>query len=181
LEEGNDIIKDRNVKGGLASPNIMGGYGRDDFYSYYRKNGGTLNRDPFARILRECNKALMEELMVGAEDYTLPCGLGRISFRKRKNKAYVSNGGIKSTALIDWKKTMELWQSDPQAKRNKVLLRYTNMNTARYSFRIAMFNRLFKNKEYFAFRFKRGFKRKFSERINTYNLPKIEVEITKTI
>jgi len=169
------------LKGGLSSPKICGGYGKDDFYKYYRANGGTLKRDPFARILRECNKALVEELIEYAEDYTLPYGIGRISFRKRKNKAYVSKNGIRSTALPDWKSTMQLWEDNPHAKRNKILIRYTNMTTARYSFRISMFNRLFKNREYFAFRFKRSFKRKFSERIKSYSKPKIEVEVTKTI
>ena len=176
-----DIIKERNIKGGKASPLIKGGYGKADYYKFYRANGGTLNRDPFARILRECNLALVTELIEYAEDFTLPHKIGRISFRKRKNKAYISKGGIKSTALIDWKKTMELWQENDQARRNKVLIKYSNMSTGRYSFRIAMFNRNFKNKEYFAFRFKRSFKRKFAKRINTYNKPKIEAQVTKTI
>jgi len=176
-----DIIKDRNIRGGKASPNIKGGYGKADFYKYYRANGGTLNRDPFACIIRACNAALVEELIEYAEDYTLPYSLGRISFRKRKNKAYISKDGIKSTALVDWKKTMELWATNPQAKRTKVRIKYSNMATGRYSFRISMFKRLFKNKEYFAFRFKRGLKRKFAARINSYEKPKIEAEITKTI
>lgn len=175
------LITERNKKGGLASPNIKGGFGKMDFYRYYKENGGTLERDPFARILRECNEALVAELLEYAEDYTLPFGMGRISFRKRKNKAFVGKNGIRSTALVDWKKTMELWEENPQAKRNKILIRYSNMETGRYSFRIAMFARGFKNKEFFAFRFKRSFKRKFADRIKTYNKPKIEVEITKTI
>jgi len=176
-----NLIKERNRKGGYASPKIKGGYGKDDFYRHYRSKGGTLKRDPFARILRECNKAIVDELMESAEDYTLPHGIGRISFRKRKNKAFVSKDGIRSTALVDWKKTMQLWEENAHAKRNKILVRYTNMETGRYSFRIAMFNRLFKNKEYFAFRFKRSLKRTFAKRIKTYNKPKIEVEVTKTI
>lgn len=173
------ITERRNKKGGYASPVIKGGYGKSDYYKHYRHNGGTLLRDPYARVLRAVNKALVEELIEGANDYTLPFGLGRISFRKRKNKAFITVNGIRSTTMVNWKDTMALWEDNPQAKRNKILLRYTNLSTGRYSFRIKMFTRRFANKDYFAFRFKRSFKRSFSDRINTYNKPKIEAQITK--
>lgn len=175
------LIEDRNRKGGLASPNIKAKFGTKDFFRYYRKNKGTLERDPFAVVLRECNKALMEEVLENAEEYTLPYGIGRISFRKRKNRAIVNGTKIYSTALVDWKKTMAMWEENPLAHRNKIKIRYNNMHTGRYSFRIAMFRRDFKNKEYFAFRFKRGLKRAFASRIKTYNKDKIEAQIAKTI
>ena len=173
------ITERRNKRGGYASPKIKGGFGNKDYYKYYRQNGGSLLRDPYARILKAVNKALVEELIDGANDYTLPFGLGKISFRKRKNKAFITKNGVRATTLVNWKATMELWEENPQAKRNKILLRYTNLSTGRYSFRIKMYTRRFKNKDYFAFRFKRSFKRDFATRINTYNKPKIEAQITK--
>jgi len=178
-----DIIRERNVAGGSAKPKIMVSYGVDQYYKYYRSNKGTLDKGSFAAIMRECNKIVMEEVLENAEEYTLPHGIGRISFRKRKNKAFVSpkGGAIRTNALVDWKKTMELWQGSAHAKRNKILIRYNNMHTGRYSMRISMFARKINNKEYFAFQYKRGFKRKFAERIFTYNKDKIEVQITKTI
>jgi hypothetical protein len=176
-----DFIKARNLKGGYASPKVKGGKGKDDFYKHYKKKGGGLSKDPFARIMRQTNKAVVEELMMFGEDYTLPHGIGRIVFRKRKNQAFMKDGKIVSNQLIDWKASMALWQENPQAKRNKILLKFSSLETGRYSFRIAMFGRKFNNKEYFAFSYKRSFKRAFAKRIKDYSLPKLEVEITKTI
>lgn len=175
------LIADRNIRGGKASPNIKTNYGTKDYYSFYKGEKGTLERSPFAAILRKCNKAVVEEVIENAEEYTLPHGIGKISFRKRKNKASVSGGKIFSTALVDWKKTMKLWEESPIARRNKIMVRYDNMHTGRYSFRISMFKRAFENKDYFAFRYKRSLKRAFAERILTYNKQKIEAQIAKTI
>jgi len=174
-------LKERNLKGGYARPKIVANYGTNDYFKYYKKQKGRLERTPFAAILRDCNKALVEEILKEAEEFTLPCNMGRISFRKRKNKAYLSKEGIRSNALVDWKATMELWQRDLNAHRNKIMVKYNNMHTGRYSFRISLFNRTFINKEFFAFRFKRSFKRAFAKRIMTYNENKIEAQIVKTI
>lgn len=171
------LVHRRNVKGGHASPRIKGGYSTKDYYRHYRSKGGKLHSDVYARVLREANKALTEILIDGAHDYTLPHGMGRISFRKRKNKAYITRGKVRATTLVDWKATMELWEDNPQAKRNKILIRYSNLKTGRYSFRIKMLSRRFKNNSWFAFRFKRSFKRDFAKRINTYNKPKIDAII----
>lgn len=176
-----DIIEQRNLRGGKASPLIKGGYGKDDYYKHYRKNGGTLDKALFSRIIRECNLAVVEELLENAESFVLPYGIGTIAFRKRKNKAFITKDGIRTNSLVDWKSTMALWQDNAQAKRTKVLVKYSNLKTGRYSFRIRMFGRTFKNKSFFAFRFKRSFKRGLATRINTYNKPKLEAEITKTI
>jgi len=177
------LTNKRNIAGGSAKPKIMINFGVDQYYKYYKRNKGALDKGSFAAIMRECNKIVMEEVLEDAEEYTLPHGMGRISFRKRKNKAFISpkGGAIRTNALVDWKKTMELWEESNHAKRNKILIRYNNMHTGRYSMRISMFTRKIPNKEYFAFQYKRGFKRKFAERIFTYNKDKIEVQITKTI
>lgn len=176
-----NLTRARNIKGGKASSKIKVKFGTSHYYNYYKKHKGVLERDPFLQILRECNKVIIEEVLESAEEYALPFGLGKISFRKRKNKARVVDGKVFSNALTDWKKTMELWESNPQAHRNRIKVKYTNMHTGRYSFRMAIMGRKFKNKEYFAFRFKRDFKRMFAKRIFTYNKPKIEAQITKTI
>lgn len=176
-----DITHSRNVKGGLASPTLKAGYKTYDYFKFYRKNKGSLDKSDFSAVLRECNKAVVEEITETAEEYVLPAGMGKVSFRKRKNKVVMTETGIKSNALVDWKKTMDLWESDPLAKRNKILVRYTNMHTGRYSIRITIFSRKFFNREYFAFRFKRSFKRALAKRILTYNKNKIEVQIAKTI
>jgi hypothetical protein len=180
MEESN-FIEERNLKGGLASPNVKGGYGVKDYYKFYKQGGGMLSIKDYRRIMRNANAAVVDEVQMFAEDYTLPAGIGRIVFRKRKNKIYMVDGKPKSTAQIDWKSTGELWMTNTAARAAKILKRYTGLTTGRYTFRIAMHARRFKNSEYFAFIYKRSFKRKFATRINSYHLPKIEVEIAKTI
>ncbi len=175
------IIADRNKRGGQASPNIMGGYGTPDYYRFYKKNGGALDKSAFSRILRASNAALVEEMLESAEQYSLPYGLGQIVFRKRKNKAFMTDKGLKSNSPVNWKETMELWEKDSHAHRNKIRVKYSNMHTGRYSFKIRCFGRKFKNKEYFMMTFKRSLKRAFADRINTYNKPKIDAYINKNI
>lgn len=175
------ITSDRNRRGGLASPKIVGGYSNSDYYRFYRENGGTLNKASFSRILRSVNKALVEEVLDNAESVTFPYGMGSISFRKRKNKAFMTKDGLRVSSPVDWKKTINLWENDSQAHRNKIRIRYSNMHTARYSFKIKCFRRKFENKEYFGMVFKRSLKRAFAERINTYEKPKIDAYINKNI
>jgi len=175
------ITDDRNKRGGYASPKIMGGYGVPDYYRFYKMNGGAVERGAFSRILKGVNKAMVEEIVDTAEGFTLPYGMGRIEFRKRKNKAFMTTEGLRSNSAVDWKKTMDLWEVDTRAHRNRVKVKYTNMHTARYSFRIKCFDRKFENREYFKMTFKRSLKRSFADRINTYNKPKIDAYITKKI
>ncbi len=175
------IIDKRNRRGGLASPKVKGGYGMRDFYKFYCESGGTLSYSKYSTIMRQANTCLTEELLKNAEDYILPHGIGTVSFRKRKNKTYVSKGNILTTAQPDWTKTLKLWEENSQAKRNKILVRYTNVHTGRYSFRVKLFARKFKNKEYFAFKYNRSFKRRFAERIFDYSKANIETQIEKNI
>ena len=135
------ISSDRNKRGGLASPKIVGGYHNNDYYKFYRKNGGTLDKVSFSRILRKVNKALVEEVLESAESFTLPYGMGSISFRKRKNKAFMTKDGLRVSSPVDWKKTIDLWEKDSHAHRNKIRIRYSNMHTGRYSFKIKCFRR----------------------------------------
>ncbi len=175
------LINDRNIKGGKASVKLQTNFGIRDYYKYYRQHKGSLLRDSYAQIIRECNNVVVEEVLENAEEFTLPGGIGRISFRKRKTRSKAVSGKVYTSALVDWKKTMLLWEDDLIARRNKITIKYNNMHTGRYSFRVAMFKRTFKNNEYFAFRFKRSFKRKFAKRVFTYNKPKIEMQISKQI
>lgn len=175
------IITERNIKGGSASPKVMGGYGTPHYFRFYKRNGGALDKSAFSRILRAANQAIVEECIETAEPFTLPYGMGKIDFRKRKNKAFMTPTGLKSNSPVDWKKTMELWESDPLARRNKIRVKYSNMHTGRYSFKIRCFDRKFENREYFMMTFKRSLKRAFADRINTYNKPKIDAFIQKNI
>ena len=91
----------------------------------------------------------------------------------------MKDGKVRSTAAINWKDTMELWENDPRAAANKILIRHKNLSTSRYSFRIQTFKRTYLNNEFFSLWYKRTFKRKFAKRIGSYRLPKIEVEKIK--
>ena len=175
-----DIIKDRNIKGGKAVPKVRGGYGIEDYYKFYKKGKGMLDTVSFSRIIKSVNKAMVEEVIESAEAFPLPYGMGIIEFRKVKNKAIKTDEGIISNTPVDWQKTMALWEKSPVAYKSKVMVKYSNMHTGRYSFRIRCYSRKFKNKEYFQMTYKRSFKRAFAKRIMTYNKPKIEAYVTNT-
>lgn len=173
------LIEDRNKRGGEASPNVKGGYGLPDYYRAYKRGGGVLERIAFSRIMKATNKAVVDEVVDSAESFTLPLGMGKIEFRKRKNKAFMTTKGLRSNSPVDWKKTMELWEKDPRAHRNKIKVKLSNMHTARYSYRIKCLGRSFENREYFMMTYKRSLKRAFAERINTYDKPAIDAYIQK--
>jgi len=172
------LIEDRNKRGGEASVKVKTTYGITNYYRFYKQRGGALEKSAFSRIMKSANKILIEELIENAEEYRLPENLGKIAFRKRKNEAFMTSKGIRSNSAVNWKKTMELWENDPRAHEARIKIKYSNMHTSRYMFKIKVFERRFKNRQYFKMDIKRSAKRAFAQRIKTYNKPKIDAYIS---
>lgn len=171
------LTSKRNMRGGLASAKIKGGYGIPHYYSFYKQRGGTQDRSAFSRITKAANKAMIDILVEGAEQYTLPNKMGTITFRKVKNVAFMTKDGIRSNSPVNWQKTMDLWEKDTRAHKARIKIKYDNMHTGRYSFRIKVFGKKYKNRDFFGVSIKRSTKRNFAKRIKTYNKPKIEAYV----
>ena len=115
------IAKSRKTK-------INNSCGTYDAYKYYRKNKPKeakyiLTYKEYSGIVKAKNMLLSEELLKG-NNLIFPQRLGNLELRKYKTSISFKNGKLKTNLPIDWKRTIELWATDEEAKVNKVLIRY---------------------------------------------------------
>lgn len=70
------------------------------------------------------------------EEVTLPCRLGTLYIRGVKEKVRFDENGKVLGLSVNWRKTKELWDSDPQAKAEKKRVFNTNEHSSgiRYKF-----------------------------------------------
>lgn len=105
--------------------NSLGVY---DGYKYYRKNKPKdkkyiLTESQYFSIIRQINNILADEITVG-KDVVLPSKMGKIELRKYESSIKIDgNGKVVTNLPVDWNNTLKLWYEDPEAYKNKTLLR----------------------------------------------------------
>lgn len=112
----------------------------NDFYKYYRKHYMKhknrlisedspyyLTKDQYMEILLDFNLMLKNQVIEG-KTITIPMKFGNIAIRKHKLKPKVINNKIVNMS-INWKETIELWESDESAYKQKRLIRNLNKNS----------------------------------------------------
>lgn len=105
--------------------NSLGVY---DGYKYYRKNKPKdkkyiLTESQYFSIIRQINNILADEITVG-KDIVLPSKMGKIELRKYESSIKIDdNGKVVTNLPVDWNNTLKLWYEDPEAYKNKTLLR----------------------------------------------------------
>lgn len=107
---------------------ITGSWGVYDCYKHIRKNGWygmerPIKEKEFYAIVRGVNSRLAEELSTG-NPVVLPLRMGTLELRKGRRGASIVNGELKVNYPIDWKRTIALWYEDPEAYKNRTLLRH---------------------------------------------------------
>lgn len=155
------------------SKRISKDYGMSDYYNYYKKN----NNNPvkalkFNKIISDFNSEIVRLIIEEGLEYKLPKISNTICVRKNKSIPKIKDGKLINKTPIDWKSTKELWESDPEAKEKKIILRYLNNHTSKYIFRIKMlkYGKHYKNKSYYKFKPARSFQRNLAKRILNNNL-----------
>lgn len=111
---------------------------------------------------------LIQKVLEGHE-VTLPNRLGKLSIIGREQKITIEkNGKIKGLAP-DWVKTKELWEKNPEARKNKKLVYHTNNKTGGITYRYfwAKKNVIILNKNLYSLRLTRTNKRAASSLINS--------------
>lgn len=125
---------------------VRGSWGVYDAYKWYRKNKPNdkkyvLTESQYFAIIRRFNLALRDNLING-EDVKFPLRMGQLEIRKYNSIITSEGKKIKTNLPIDWNTTLKLWYEDPQAYREKFLVRinvpelfrvYYNKNTANYN------------------------------------------------
>lgn len=157
-------------------------FGMEDYYKFFKENYPEIkvSKQKFNDIISAYNEQLADYIIENLS-HTLPFRLGKIEILKDKRKVYIdeNTGKVRNTFPVDWKATNELWDNDPEAKEKKILIRYKNLHTGGYVFRIHYNVRtaLFKAKTVYKFKPVRSFARALSSRINDYSKDKYDTYI----
>jgi len=154
-------------------------YGIREYYEYYiscfktkqldnNKNPFLVNNKQFSQIIFDYHNMIKEEIINSQYDFEIPYDLGMIGIRKFKPKVGLDiNGNLINRLPVNPRATRELWDTNPEAKAKKVLIRYTNKHSNGYVFTIHYFKKYkakFKNKTLYSFETVRDFKKQLNKK-----------------
>lgn len=134
---------------------IRNSWGVYDFYKYYRKNKPldtkfVISDVQYYAIFRRVNELLVDNL-VRTGELEFPYRMGKLIVVKKPCGSWTTPDGKRKTSrVIDWDRTLNLWYEDDEAYRNKTLLYFEedDRNVVKYEKR----NAIFKNKFYYNFK-----------------------------
>jgi hypothetical protein len=141
-------------------------YGANDYFEYYRHQGGTLSHKQFGEILLNMNRRIAERILEGYS-FKMPCRMGVLAVTKKKEYLDFKEGKAVTNRPIDFKSTLEMWEKYPETKAEKKLVRYLNKHTNGYIYKIA-YNRFyatFKNKSVYSVQVNRLIKRTLAQKL----------------
>lgn len=150
----------------IRNHKIHSHFGANEFYRYYRQNNGKVTRSEFGSILKSINLKLAEKILEGYS-FKLPSRMGIISITKRKEYIGFKDGKAITNRPIDFKSTIELWNTNPQAKEDGKLIRFLNKHTNGWIYKIS-YNKYYanyKNKSVYALQANRQIKRQLAKNI----------------
>jgi hypothetical protein len=106
---------------------IKSDFGISDYYKYYKQKGGSLAYNKYKQVFLMFNEGLYPILADGYA-VTLPRKMGTLQVFKHEAKIEWDEeaGKFKTNRRIDYNETIKLWAEDEEAKKNKVLIRFTN-------------------------------------------------------
>lgn len=144
------------------TPSCTGAYKIKEIYSSLKKNKriDKINLNTFRSIVRTMGKNIAQ-LVIDGNVVTLPTRMGKIMILERTRKPRFINGYLFTDQMIDWDKTVKLWEDDDEARTEKILVRYTN--DKRYRFVHDVHKAEYKNKYFFKVRFNTQMTRKIYE------------------
>lgn len=141
-------------------------YGANEYFAYYKKHGGTLDRHQFGCILKDLNLAIAEQILTGYA-FKMPSRMGALAITKRKEVVTIKDGRVVTNKRIDFPATLKMWEEYPETKEAKQVVRFLNKHTQGYIYSIA-YNRAyatFKNKSVYCVQVNRYIKRKLAKNL----------------
>lgn len=124
-----------------------------------------VSKPVYSKICREYLKFLSTRLLLDGE-VKLPERMGTLQIQGKRPKVKVEDGKIKGLSP-DWRSTLDLWESDPQAKEEKKLIYHFNEDTdgVRYKYHWSKKNVLVQNKYLYSLKMCRTNKRALASQI----------------
>ena len=142
-------------------------HGNKDAWRWLKKNkwldlGQPVTERDFGLIVKTINRYLVEKLLSGY-DIVFPCRMGRVELRKYFSRIWYEGDKLRTNLPIDWKRTLQLWNSDKEAQDRKFLVRQEEQALFKiiYSKKSANFN----NKTFYQFGAARGVKKALKDKI----------------
>lgn len=142
--------------------------GSMDLYRHYvntdKTKDGSFNipYKLWSAILKDWSEFFFEELFNTGE-FNLPFACGSFYVIKRSYKPKMINGELIYNAPVDWGRTMKLWYRDPEAKKNKVLVKIEPCTKYLIRFKMARKRQSSPNKFYYSGVVSRSFKKKINQ------------------
>ena len=154
---------------------IRNSIGIYDIYKILRKNkwlniGRPLTEHEFYTIIRQVNNSIADNIKKG-NTIELPSFMGTFEILKYKSSIKFENGKLKTNLPIDSNRTLELWENDKEAFRDKTVLRYELDYI--YKLKYNPYKAKFNNKTIFQFKFIRDIKQGISKEIQKGNIDAI--------
>lgn len=102
-------------------------YKRELFESYYLKHAKRKKYKRFKcmNIIKGINELVMEFVYKGGE-FEFPAKVGSISIVGIKHTPFYLDGKLIPAKPVDWGATRKLWAKDEDAKKKKMLVRFTS-------------------------------------------------------
>ena len=139
-----------------------------DYYKSYRSNGGVVkDKGIYNKIITDFNLEIQDLIIEDRLIYLIPHLNLEILLKKEKRKPKIVDGKLINNLPVDWDATMALWAREPEAKKQKLLIRHRNSHTSGFVFRIycKKFRCQIGGKNLYKFRTVRDFGRKVSKAI----------------
>lgn len=124
--------------------------------------GRDVTEPEFYAIIRHMHQHFAEELLKG-NAVIFPYRMGRLELRKYVPEPQLKDGKLKVTAPVDWEKTMHLWHEDPEALKDRLVVRHEGML---YHVKYSRYKAAYNNQSYYNFRTCRALKQALGRSIN---------------
>lgn len=158
------FTKTKNHKAGHKHK-VTGSWGVYDYYRYYRHNKPkdkkyVLDSATYYKIIRMVNEAMADKL-AKEHQLELPCRMGMLEFIKYPHTLKIVDGKVKTSRPIDFFATVKLWYEDPEAEKQKILIRKEEEDGLKAYYRKR--NAIYQNKFFYEFQLHRTVRRKYRD------------------
>lgn len=149
---------------------IHGSLGSRDVWKWVRKNGwkllGGKKCDPstFSTIIKRTNEILADYLLAG-HSVEFPYQMGTLMLIGLPSRVTVKGNELKNNYKVDWKKTLEWWYEDAEARKNKTCVK--RIQKTLYYIRYSKGKACYRNQKYYRLKISRRLIRALGKKIET--------------
>ena len=127
-----------------------------------------MTEEQFGHIISVIHKYIIEITLKGL-CFSLPYKLGQLRIgRIKRNVTFDENGKVRTNLLVNWRNTLQLWHDDPEAYKERILVRNESDHTYKIMFSKKHF--VSKNKGYYDFIPSRTYKSILKEHIRNNDI-----------